>query len=82
MQITDITPVKPKSNKKIRLAAYARVSTKSEGADTFLFSTDTVLQSVCERTSGIRAFRSLYRRRNNRNGNGKARRIKSTACRL
>ena len=30
MQITDITPVKSKSNKKIRLAAYARVSTKSE----------------------------------------------------
>lgn len=30
MQITDITPVKPKSTKKIRLAAYARVSTKSE----------------------------------------------------
>ena len=30
MRITDITPVKPKSNKKIRLAAYARVSTKSE----------------------------------------------------
>lgn len=30
MQITDITPVKPKSTNKIRLAAYARVSTKSE----------------------------------------------------
>ena len=30
MQITDITAVKPKSTKKIRLAAYARVSTKAE----------------------------------------------------